>query len=162
GAPDGGAWQAGQAGEPGAVASTGGAAAPPGFVHGSLSMRYRERSTDSERDPDLYAPLDLEMGDTEKDPWRAPAGARVFQHFGDDGGAFQSPESTYSHNLTTQLYEAHLDLRDVPSVEVVSVGRQELVETPVWVRYDGAQVVTAPSGDGQQTYGFYGGRTVHL
>ena len=138
------------------------AASPPGFVHGSLSLRYRDQETGSERDRDLYALLDLEMGDEDLDPWTATIVGRLAQDFGDDEPEFASPEDTFASNLTAQLYEAHIDLHDVPSLEVVTLGRQELFETPVWVRYDGLQLETVPGGSGKQTYGFYGGQSVHF
>jgi hypothetical protein len=137
-------------------------ASPPGFVHGSLSMVYRDRGTGSERDRDSYALLDLEMGNEDKDPWTATIVGRVNNDFGDDGGKFASPESTFASNLTAQLYEAYVALRDVPSMEIVALGRQEQVETPAWVRYDGASLVTSPGGSGKQSFGFYGGQTVHF
>jgi hypothetical protein len=155
--------------EPGAEAqidpdteAAGAEASPPGFVHGSLSMRYRHQGKGSERDQDLYALLDLEMGNEDLDPWTATIVGRLAQDFGDDDAEFASAEDTFASNLTAQLYEAHIDLRNVPSVEVLALGRQELAETPVWVRYDGVSLETTPSGSGEQIYGFYGGQSVHF
>jgi hypothetical protein len=142
--------------------TTDAATSPPGFVHGSLSLRYRDQSTDSGHDRDLYTLLDLEMGDEDTDPWTASIVGRLSQDFGDDDSEFASAADTFDDNLTAQLYEAHLDLRDVPALEVLSLGRQELSETPEWVRYDGFRFETLPGGNGQQTFGFYGGQSVHF
>ena len=74
-------------------------ATAPGFVHGSLSTVFRDRNTGSQRSRDLWALLDVEMGDEETDLWTATVVGRVYETFGEDDGKFSSPEVTLGSNL---------------------------------------------------------------
>lgn len=154
--------QSGHSDGQGAGQPAGKEAAEPDFIHGSISVRYRQQSQGSKGEQDLWALLDLEMGHADRDPWTATIVGRLADDLGHDSNEFKSPEDTFSSHLTSQLYEAHIDLHDVPSVELLALGRQELDATPAFVRFDGFQLETVPAGKGQQTYGFYGGQTVHF
>jgi hypothetical protein len=134
-------------------------------VHGSITARYIARDAGHAHDEDAYALVEARVNDPDKDGWNAYVSGRVSRDL--DGGLddksspFHSLDDTHGNPTDTQLYEAWIEAR-ATGFDVLRIGRQELWDTPEWVRFDGLQVETAPDGGWKQQFGFYGGRPARL
>lgn len=155
-----------QAATAGAAATQAAAVEPPGTVaiDGSLTTRYIGRAGDGYHDQDIYTLLSAQVGDPDEDPYSAYILGRLSMDLDGDSGGEDSPfyslEDTYDHSVNGHLYEAYVDFQDA-GLDLMRAGRQTLVETPAYVRFDGATLETSPEGDDRRQYGVYGGQTVH-
>ena len=133
-------------------------------IEGSLNTRYVGRTSGGDHDQDLYTMLGATIGDPEEDPYSAYLLGRLSQDLDGDQGEEDSPfgslEDTYDHSLNGRLYEAYVDFHDT-GLDLLRLGRQALYETPAYVRFDGASLLTEQAGDDRHELGAYGGRTVH-
>jgi hypothetical protein len=136
-------------------------------LHGSLSMKYRLRWNSDDRDQDLYEYLALDAGDPAADRVTAHAFVRLTEDI--DGNrdhegayAYDSITDTFDHSTNGRLYFAYLDVR-LDSFDLVRIGRQDLIETPVSLYFDGASLTSKPiQGAANLQFGAYGGIPVHL
>ena len=134
-------------------------------VHGSITARYISRDTDHAHDEDAYALVEASVNDPEEDGWNAYVSGRVARDL--DGGLqdtsspFHSIDDAHGDATHTHLYEAWIE-GHATDFDLLRLGRQELFDTPEWVRFDGLQVETAPQGSWKQQFGFYGGLPARL
>jgi hypothetical protein len=114
-------------------------------LHGTVSVKFKNRWTGNQSDADLLQYLSLTCGDPARDAVTAAASARFSEDLDgerDASGfyAFDSIDDTYHHGSTGRLYTAYLDLhRALPGMSV-RAGRQVLDELPEAVPMDGALV----------------------
>jgi len=140
----------------------------PGWVHGSLSVRYRGRFTDDDQDQDARGVLALDVVNPEA-PWiRGHLLARVdvdIDGLGDDP-IFDDLTDTYDGSVVSKLYLAYADIdldRDPEdSPGTLRVGRQSDARLPEVVRIDGISYLTRPMGAHEVEVGLYGGVLAHL
>ena len=143
------------------------AAAPAdGLVHGEVTARYRYRAVDGEADNDLLATVLLDVGDVARDPVTAHVfGTTALDIDGTTSGnsppAFADITDTYDGSLTGWLYEAYVDVHTVEDLETLRIGRQDALETPVLVSFDGVRVESRPLGEEQVQLEVYGGIPAH-
>jgi hypothetical protein len=134
-------------------------------IHGTLTMRYIGRKSSEFSDQDAYALVEASVNDPERDSWNAYVSGRVSGDL--DGGIddkaspFHSIDDTHGDVVHEKLYEAWVETR-ASGFDVLRIGRQELWETPTWVRFDGLQAETAPGGAWKWQLGLYGGQPAHL
>ncbi len=134
-------------------------------VHGTLTTRFIARESDDFRDKDLIALVEASVNDPDTDSWNAYVSGRVARDLDggidDDGSPFHGIDDTHGDRTHGRLYEAWVESR-ATGLDVLRVGRQELWETPEWVRFDGLRVETPPEGGWKRQFGFYGGRPARL
>ncbi|MCA8963328.1 MAG: hypothetical protein H6838_13695 [Planctomycetes bacterium] len=141
------------------------AALPPESMafHGVLSSRYRGRRGNGTGDQDLVTRLGLDFGDAERDPFTAHFSGRLFNDL--DGqttdGTFNGLDQSLGDDWNARLYEAHVDAHELPNLDVVRLGRQDLIETPTPVTFDGLRADTERFGPAKVSFSAYGGVTVH-
>ncbi|HEX5010711.1 MAG TPA: hypothetical protein VFY71_09935 [Planctomycetota bacterium] len=151
------------------VPATGAAAEPvddpESKVHGAISARYVGRTSGGDHDQDAYVLLQTSVNDADTDPWNAYVSGRVAQDLdgdtSDGASPYHSLADTHGSSTTTKLYEAWVEARPT-GFDMVRVGRQEMWDTPAWIRFDGLLAQTAPEGDWKQQLGFYGGQPAPL
>lgn len=134
-------------------------------LHGSLTTRYRGRSTDGDQDHDLYAVLALDLGDAQRDDWSASLMARAAYDLdgqGDVGDPFASLSDAQGEDLDLDLYHAWVDVHSLEVLSTLRFGRQLLYETPELAWFDGAHLASTPRGTRGLLFGAYGGVPVHL
>lgn len=151
-------------GEPAAAtqASAPEAAGDPYPIHGSLSSRYRLRSTSGARDQDLYETLVLDVGDARTAPVTAHFMGRMSWdmdgiHDADSKQVFPSLSDTGGDELQGLLYEAYVDVQRPPAVGALRVGRQIDYMTPEFAFFDGVSLASKESAQWKLTGGAYGG-----
>ena len=137
-----------------------------GWIHGSLSMRYRARRTGDDADHDLGAVLALDIADPST-PWiSGHLQARADADLDGDDGTFQELNDTWDASVTGKLYLAYadiaLDTRPEDSPGTLRVGRQSDPRLPEVLRLDGVAYVTRPMGKNAIEVGGYAGIPVHL
>lgn len=138
---------------------------PP--VHGSLSSRYRARWTNRDDDHDLVEVLSAEMGDAKQSPVTgfvmAQATADLDGRSPDGGQAvFHSLADTYEGAVTGRLFHAYADFHAARAFDVLRIGRQMIVETPMVAYFDGLRAETKEMGKRSVLLGAYGGIPVQL
>jgi len=137
----------------------------PDPVHGTITARYVGRESGGDHDQDAYVLVQAGVNDPDTDPWNAYVSGRVAEDL--DGGIndgaspFHSMNDTHGDRTTTRLYEAWIETR-ASGFDMVRIGRQEMWDTPAWVRFDGLRAETSPEGDWKQQLGFYGGQPAPL
>jgi hypothetical protein len=137
----------------------------PSPVHGTLTARAIHRDSGGVHDLDAYALVEARVNDPDTDPWNAYVSGRVARDL--DGGIsdgaspFHSLDDTHGDLMHARLYEAWIEAR-ATGLETLRLGRQELWDTPEWVRFDGLLVETPPEGDWKRQLGFYGGQPARL
>lgn len=137
-------------------------------IHGYMSARYIYRDTREDIDQDMDGGIGLEIGDPSRHQATGHFMARgrmdVDGKSGHDGYyPFDNVNDAYGDNLDGWIYYAHVDLHRIENIKVVSIGRQLLWDTPVFVHFDGVRVET----EGIQKlsglkFGAYGGVPAHL
>ncbi len=139
---------------------------PPALVDlpwsGTLSARYRYRHGGGTSDQDLVARLTLDVGRSE-DPLSFHLAARGF---GDLDGRkaddpFQGLDQSFGDRWNGRLYAAYADLRKLPRVDLLRLGRQDLDETPTPVSLDGVRAESERFGKARVWGGGYAGLPVH-
>ncbi len=134
-------------------------------IHGTITTRYIARESDESRDKDVYALVEASVNDPDTDPWNAYVSGRVSRDLdggiSDDASPFHSLDDTHGDLMHGRLYEVWVEAR-ATGLDVLRVGRQELWDTPEWVRFDGLKVETQPGGVGKRQLGFYGGQPARL
>ena len=140
----------------------------PGWVHGSLAVRYRGRYTDEDRDQDLRGVLALDVADP-KTPWiKGYLLARTDIDLGfDEGPILQDLSNTYDGAVVSKLYLAYADLLLGQSPEgsagTFRIGRQCDPRLPEVLRLDGVSYLTRPMKEERELQvGVYAGQPVHL
>jgi hypothetical protein len=135
-------------------------------VHGTVTARYIGReSNDGDRDQDAYVLVQASVYDADTDPWGAYVSGRLARDL--DGGIhdgaspYHSLADTHGDLTHTRLYEAWLEAR-ATGLEMLRLGRQEMWDTPAWIRFDGLRVETLPEGGWKQQIGAYAGRPAPL
>ncbi|MEE8148504.1 MAG: hypothetical protein V3T24_12930 [Longimicrobiales bacterium] len=135
------------------------ASADAGLVHGSLITRYRGRhQRGGDQDHDLYAVLDLSIGDSQHDAVSGSLLARVaidLDGAGDDS-TFDSLQDTDGGSTDTSLYTAYVDVHSIDALNTFRVGRQFMVEAPEFAWFDGMHLAFEPGGSSLRL-GLYGG-----
>lgn len=130
-------------------------------VHGSISNRYRFRTTGGVSDHDLEAMGTLDFGDQMQD--RVSGSVQVggiFQLNGTDTGSpFTSVYDSFSSPAVERIYQAYADFQDLGPLEKIRAGRQSRYEFG-WLYYDGA-TLESRTVDGVK-FTLYGGVPVHL
>lgn len=131
-------------------------------IHGVLSTGWRTRWNDGEARSDLAAYLGVDIGEAGRNPFsfHTRAAAAWNLNHSSDPSIFDGILDTYNSGYWTRLYDCYLDVHDVPELEVLRVGRQGDIETPVVAIYDGARVESKEQGDQAWLFGAYGGRSV--
>jgi len=141
-------------------------------VNGFVSSDYRWRQTDDDdygdaTDQDLYGYLSLDFGD----PQISPVSGYIFGRLSYDLDGEQDQDEFYPFaeitdsydNPNERLYIAYIDLNKIPYLEKISLGRQFIYDTPVWLYLDGVRV---ESKEFTQVFslklGGYGGVPAHL
>lgn len=141
-------------------------------VSGYGSTQYRWRQTDDDdygeaTDQDLYGYLSLNFGN----PLVNPITGYLFGRLAGDMDGEQEMEEFYPFaeitdtydNPSERLYLAYIDLNKIPYLAKVSLGRQMLFDTPVWLYLDGALLETAEARSLLNAQlGVYGGVPAHL
>ncbi|HTE06545.1 MAG TPA: hypothetical protein VK824_10135 [Planctomycetota bacterium] len=137
-------------------------ASDEGPVHGSFGARFVERWTNADHDTDLYGLLETSIGNEKKDEVTGYVLARASWDLdGDQGQApFGSLSDTDGGPVDTRLYEAYADFHE-KGFSLLRLGRQQLADTPEWVRFDGVSGETAEDGALRQQFGLYAGRPHH-
>ncbi|MCC6785437.1 MAG: hypothetical protein IT457_21480 [Planctomycetes bacterium] len=132
------------------------------FARGRASLRYRGREGDGDSDHDLIAYLDLDLGSAERDPISAHVSGRGYADLDghEDDGNFNGLDETLG-DVVLRLYEAYLDVHAIDELEVLRVGRQPLVETPVELSFDGLRAESARFSAIDGFGGAYVGVPVH-
>jgi hypothetical protein len=126
-------------------------------IHGSFTTRYRGRASSDNGDHDLYEYATVDVGDE-----RNAASAHVMALFaldvdGRDADEFTSLQDTHDSNLTSRVYHAYVDVHAVSALELLRLGRQQVVETPEVVTFDGVRAETKCAGEAEVQLGAYGG-----
>lgn len=132
-------------------------------ISGQLSSRYRHRSRDGEQDDDLYMTLALDVGDPQRHAVTGHLMGRAALDFGerDPGDVFHDLDDTYDNDLTGRLYFAYADVHRVPHLERLRLGRQQLLDTPELVTFDGLLLKSEEVTDAGLSLGLYGGLPTH-
>ncbi len=144
------------------------AAPAPRWVHGSLAMRYRGRTSGDDEDHELSNILTLDVAD--------PKSAGISGHLlarmdvdgegKDDGETFGDLSDTYGADVIGKLYLAYADIpMDAESEDspgLLRIGRQSDPLLPEVLRLDGVSYVSQPLGKREVEIGAYGGIPVHL
>ena len=136
------------------------------LVHGEVTARYRYRAVDGEHDNDVLATVLLDVGDVARDPVTAHVfGTTALDIDGTTSGnsppAFADITDTYDGSLTGWLYEAYVDVHTVDDLETLRIGRQDALETPVLVSFDGVRAESRPLGEEHVQLEVYGGIPAH-
>ena len=135
-------------------------AGPPSF-HGSISNRYKFRSTGSLRDQDVETLVTLDIGNAYADRvWGALQVGGIFDLDGNQGGnTFASVYDSFSDRAVGRLYYAHVDAKDLGPLSHLTVGRQSRFDFES-LYYDGLTLQS------KRWHGFsltaFGGAPVHL
>src|SRR5688572_723745 len=143
-------------------------ASPPGrnWIHGSLSLRYRARSSGDDRDHDLGGLLALDLADPRVSWITGHLQARVDADLDGEDGVFQELSDTYDGSVVGKLYLAYADIelaaRPEDSPGTLRVGRQSDPRLPEVLRLDGLAYRTRPMGKNELELGAYAGIPVHL
>ena len=137
-------------------------------VHGYFSAQYRYRETEDATDQDAYQYLSMDFGD----PLTNAVTGHFFGRMAEDLMGNRDKEKPYKfaeitdtndNNFDARLYMADLDINRVPGMEKISVGRQFMYDTPVWLWLDGVRAETAEIAKlGNLKFGGYGGLPVHM
>jgi hypothetical protein len=140
----------------------------PGWIHGSLSVRYRGRTGGDDQDHEARGVLTLDLADPSV-PWvtgHLMARMDVDLEGLDEGEVFEDLSDTYDESVVAKLYLAYADLalggRPEESPGMLRVGRQSDPRLPEVLRLDGASYLTRPMGQKEVELGVYGGIPVHL
>lgn len=150
--------------ESAAGADTGATAGDAGFpVHGRVRLRSRSRWTPDDNDHDVYASTAIDFGDPERNGVTGHLDAYLAWDIDDSvEGPFFDLTDTYDGGVDTRLYEAYVDLHGASGFELLRFGRQQMWDTPVFVRFDGVALETAAWSDSEVSLGLYGGIPVHF
>ncbi len=143
-------------------------------VSGYGSVEYRWSHADDETygdatDEDLFGYLSLNLGD----PLVNPVTGYIFGRLSydltnpnpfDEYYPLADVNDTYDSRFLGNLYLAYAQFNKAPYMESITIGRQMLLDTPVWLYLDGAEAVTAeaPKTWLNAQLGIYGGVPVHL
>ncbi len=136
-------------------------------VHGSFSLQYRFRKSHDESDHDLHSVLALDVGEETQNPVRFHFLGRVTADLDgisedDESSAFDGLVDVFDQSVVGLIYECSLDFDGPAPIEVIRLGRQSLIDTPVVAGLDGALVESEPFGKLEATLGAYGGLPTHL
>ncbi len=130
---------------------------------GVLSSRYRARHGNGVSDQELVTRLGLDFGDATRDAFTAHFAGRLYVDL--DGptsdGTFNGLDQSFGDDWNARLYTAHVDAHEIPNVELARLGRQDLIETPTPVTFDGLRVDSERFGPAKVSFSAYGGVTVH-
>lgn len=134
---------------PPATAAAAAAAEADAFpVHGSVQTRFRSRRTDGDRDQDLSVSTYLDFGDAKRNDVTGRFAGRAFADL--DGvqadNDFNGLDETFDDRVNGYVFEAHADLHRRGDLEIMSLGRQPLLEAPVVLDFDGLRTETKKHG----------------
>jgi hypothetical protein len=108
-------------------------------------------------DHDLYEYVTVDVGD-ERRPVSAHVQALVaYDVDGRDANEFTSLQDTHGSDLTSRVYHAYVDVHAVSDLELLRLGRQQVVDTPEYVTFDGVRAETRAAGEAEVRVGAYGG-----
>jgi hypothetical protein len=142
-----------------ASADTGESAGFP--IHGSLGTRYVGRFTDGAQDQDLTEVVAVDLGDPKKNTvtgFVLAEGLADLDGTGSDpDGTFHSLADTYDRAITGKLYHAYADVHATDALEMLRIGRQAIVDTPLVAYFDGLRAETREFGTSRFRFGAYGG-----
>ena len=135
----------------------------PDLVRGSLAMRYRARKASEDEDQDLVGLLNVSFGDAQRHGVTGHLSARGYLDIDDVefDDLFRGLDNANGDDYDLRLYEAYVDVHEVPLLSTVRAGRQEIYETPVPVSFDGVQLRSDPFGRERLWFGAHGGVPVH-
>ena len=133
-------------------------------VHGSVSAKYRYRSSSQSSDNDLYEYLSADFGKPE-----GTVTGHLFLRATED---LDGRESGYDplngitesyRSFNARFYYGHVDFHGLGPAELIRAGRQFEYETPVTFHFDGVHLESKPiEKDLLLQVGLYGGIPVHL
>ncbi|HBF13292.1 MAG TPA: hypothetical protein DDW49_07930 [Deltaproteobacteria bacterium] len=128
---------------------------------GSLTQRYKLRSTGAVSDHDSESIVNLNLGHGNYDRFSASvqAGLIVDINGAEDNKLFSSIYDSYSSRAVGRLYHAYFDARKVGPIGLARLGRQHIYEIDS-VYFDGASVTTRPYYG--LVFSAFGGVPVHL
>jgi hypothetical protein len=125
---------------PPAVAPAIAAREPTRRLDGTIATRYRARHGAGATDQDVVTRWNVDFGDPDKDAFTAHLRARGFWNA--DGTRRDDPflglDHSFGDELHARLYGGHVDLHRHGEVHLLRLGRQDLVESPVALTFDGA------------------------
>jgi len=137
-------------------------------VHGTITNRYRLRSTIEGTDQDMFQTADLRFGDESKDRVSGALFVRSFEdldraHENQHGFVFRSIDDTFGRSVNALLYTAYVNVRPTSGpLETARVGRQYVYAADTF-HVDGASATTRPLVDKiNLTVTGYGGVPVHF
>ncbi|MEE8467384.1 MAG: hypothetical protein V3T22_02955, partial [Planctomycetota bacterium] len=125
--------------------------------------RYRgRRLRGGDQDNDLYAVLDLAIGDADRHAVSGSVLARVASDLDGAGedSTFGSLQDTDGGSTDTTLFAAYADVHALEAFETFRLGRQFLTEAPEFAWFDGLHLAFEP-GASSLRLGLYGGIPVH-
>jgi len=129
---------------------------------GSLSMNYRARHGGGATDQNLISRLNVDVGRS-TDPLSLHLRTRAFVDV--DGRRRDDPfpglDHSFGDDVNARLYAAHVDVRSIPDVALLRLGRQDLDETPVVLSVDGVRADLQRQGRKSWWLSAYGGVPVH-
>lgn len=131
------------------------------LFHGSITNRYRFRTTGALRDQDLETLLTLDIGNAQADRFSGAIQAGgIFDLDGNQGGAtFASVYDTFSSRAVGRLYYAHFDAKDLGPIKNLRFGRQHRYDFES-LYFDGLTLESDPFHG--FTLSVFGGMPVHL
>ncbi|MEY3163020.1 MAG: hypothetical protein RIT25_3015 [Planctomycetota bacterium] len=148
-----------------AVAEPKAAAAPTSPVtklKGSIATRYWLRWTSDDTDQDIFATVSADYGDAEKDAVTGRFVGRLALDIDGYDETFGSINDSYGSRQDALLYDLYADFHRLDGLELARVGRQSIWETPEFVYFDGAHVLSEEIGAAKLQFGAYGGASTHL
>jgi hypothetical protein len=134
-------------------------------IGGYVTLRSRSRWTDDgDDDQNIYgiAAVDVETGGD--NPWSFHVmGRGQWQIDGpSDDPVLFGIEDTWSSTVTGRLYYAYVDTPTVGPLGLARVGRQQMVETPTYLQFDGVRAETTKLGKAEFLFGLYTGFPVRM
>ncbi len=135
--------------------------ADPVSIHGSLSDRYRFRTTGGLSDHDMETLLTLDVGNVRSDPFSGAVqfGGKIDLDGNQGGTVFPSVYDTFSAQSAARLYYAYFNANDLGALKNLRVGRQHrhdfenLYFDGAYLEFDSFHTLTLSA---------YGGIPVHL
>lgn len=134
-----------------------------GGLSGTISTRYRGRTTSGDDDHDLYLTILTDLEPATQGGWSFHLLGTLLASLGgqqNSSDVFFSLTDTREGDVSAQLYHAYAEGHTTGLVESVRVGRLLDYETPALAWFDGASISTAPRGSNKASAGLYGGLPV--
>lgn len=137
--------------------------AVPDRFSGSLRLRYRSNNGGGSDNQDVVGLLSMTLGDASRDPVTATILGRGFADLdGRDNGIFAGLEHSFGDTVQGRLLTAHVDAPEPLGLRVARAGRQNLVQAPIALTFDGVRLETERARGSGLWAGVYGGIPVHF